>query len=45
MPEEKEKFFIPEKHFQDTEVKAITYSYLDIAESENCVDIKIIYDI
>ena len=39
------EIFDPEKHFQDTEVKAITYSYLDIAESENRVDIKIIYDI
>jgi len=34
-----------EKHFQDTEVKAITYSYLDIQETPNRVDIKIVYDI
>lgn len=34
-----------EKHIQDTEVKAITYSYLEISEEINRVDIKIIYDI
>lgn len=34
-----------EKHFQDTEVKAITYSYLDIHETPDRVDIKIVYDI
>jgi SHS2 domain-containing protein len=39
------EIFNPEKHFCDTEVKAITYSYLDINESQNEVEIKIIYDI
>lgn len=33
------------RHFQDTEVKAITYSYLQIEEKKERVDIKIVYDI
>jgi SHS2 domain-containing protein len=37
--------FDPTRHFQDTEVKAITYSYLQIEEKNNRVDIKIVYDI
>jgi len=39
------EIFNIDKHFQDTEVKAITYSYLDIHETPNRVDIKIVYDI
>lgn len=37
--------FNPDCHFQDTEVKAITYSYLEINQQPDRVDIKIIYDI
>jgi SHS2 domain-containing protein len=37
--------FSRSKHFVGTEVKAITYSYLDIQESDKRFDIKIIYDI
>ena len=37
--------FNPESHFQDTEVKAITYSYLEINQQHDRVDIKSIYDI
>ena len=33
------------KHEQDTEVKAITYSFLEIEEKNNRVEIKIVYDI
>lgn len=33
------------KHFPDTEVKAITYSYLEIKERESRTEIKIVYDI
>lgn len=37
--------FDPSIHEPDTEVKAITYSYLEIQISEERTDIKIIYDI
>ena len=37
--------FDPSRHEPDTEVKAITYSYLEIEESAHRTDIKIIYDI
>jgi SHS2 domain-containing protein len=37
--------FDPKKHSRDKEVKAITYSYLEINETSNRTDIKIIYDI
>ena len=37
--------FDPSKHKADTEVKAITYSYLEINEKKNRTDIKIVYDI
>ena len=35
----------PEKHIPDTEVKAITYSYISIVEEETHTQIKIVYDI
>jgi SHS2 domain-containing protein len=34
-----------DKHTQGQEVKAITYSYLEIDEKKDRVDIKIVYDI
>jgi protein archease len=37
--------FDDNKHERDTEVKAITYSYLEIDEKEESTHIKIIYDI
>ncbi len=37
--------FDPSKHNPDIEVKAITYSYLEIKEEKNRTDIKIVYDI
>jgi SHS2 domain-containing protein len=33
------------RHFQDTEVKAITYSYFELDEKTDRTDIKIVYDI
>ncbi|WP_457557178.1 archease [Candidatus Harpocratesius sp.] len=39
------EIFNPEKHEPDTEVKAITYSYLEIHETESRTDIKIVFDI
>jgi len=35
----------PSKHTPDIEVKAITYSYLEINEEKKRTDIKIVYDI
>ena len=37
--------FDPSKHTPDIEVKAITYSYLEIKEEKKRIDIKIVYDI
>ncbi|MHA1521523.1 MAG: archease [Promethearchaeota archaeon] len=37
--------FDPIRHEPDTEVKAITYSYLEIEETDQRTDIKIVYDI
>ena len=37
--------FDPSKHTPDIEVKAITYSYLEINEEKKRTDIKIVYDI
>ena len=37
--------FDPSKHTPDIEVKAITYSYLEIKEEKKRTDIKIVYDI
>ena len=37
--------FDPSKHNPDIEVKAITYSYLEINEEKNRTEIKIVYDI
>lgn len=37
--------FDREKYTPDTEVKAITYSYLEIKETEQKTEIKIVYDI
>jgi len=37
--------FDPLKHTPDIEVKAITYSYLEINEEKKRTDIKIVYDI
>ncbi|RLI65419.1 MAG: archease [Promethearchaeia archaeon] len=39
------EIFDPNKHEPDTEVKAITYSYLEINEKPSRTDIKIVYDI
>ncbi|MHA1720594.1 MAG: archease [Promethearchaeota archaeon] len=39
------EIFDPEKHIPDTEVKAITYSYLEINEAKKRTDIKIVFDI
>ena len=37
--------FDPNKHEIGTEVKAITYSFIEIIEQENRVDIKIVFDL
>jgi SHS2 domain-containing protein len=37
--------FDPKKHTRDKEVKAITYSYLEVNETPQRTDIKVIYDI
>ncbi len=37
--------FDPNKHQIGTEVKAITYSFIEILEQENRVDIKIVFDL
>ncbi|UYP46259.1 Protein archease [Candidatus Lokiarchaeum ossiferum] len=37
--------FDSQKYIPDTEVKAITYSYLEIKEAEQKTEIKIVYDI
>jgi len=37
--------FDSEKHQPDTEVKAITYSYIQVEETENGAEIKIVFDI
>lgn len=41
----KGEVYNPLKHVPDIEVKAITYSYLEINEKEERTDIKIVYDI
>ena len=37
--------FNPSKHEIGTEVKAITYSFMELKESEEQVEIKIVFDI
>ena len=37
--------FNPNKHETGTEVKAITYSFIEILEGENRVDLKIVFDL